>query len=149
MVWRARAARRLLGVKAEISVSPVESPLDPLARLDEGLFTRPLPDRLVVVGRHRSCTSAVIARLAGALDGPSASCAVTAVAPPVAGDAGLLEMGAGFRGGPLCQAGGFTGDGRRDVHDRLVAIGFESIAVLAPSVQQVPVRRAVRAGVPA
>lgn len=132
MVWRARAARRLLDGGPQIAVSPRHSGLRVPARLDEGLYTRPLPDGLVVLGRHASCSSAVIARLAAALQSRPDLCAVTAAATTLVSDEELVMYGAAFRSGALCQAGGFVGDGHRSVRERLGAIGFGPVATLSP-----------------
>lgn len=122
MVWRAGAARRILATPAQICVSPRAGQL--AARLDCGLYTRPLPDRLVLVGRDRSCSAAVIADLATSLRRSPELVAVTVGAPVVSSLGELVDLGAAFRGGPVCQAGGFGGDACGPVQDRLAALGF-------------------------
>lgn len=140
MVRRARAALEEMtsGDAAEIVVSPRGTGLHPVARLDAGLFTRPLPDRLLVVGSDPSCSPAEMAFLDTVLDlRPELSAAT--LDPVLSIDVeSLLALGGIFRGGPLCQAGGFAGDGRRSIADRLAAMGFAS-AVL-PGAPPVDIR---------
>lgn len=151
MVGRAEAALAdLAGVPdVEILVSPRSDGRLPVARLDAGVFTRPLPDRIVVVGRDRSCAPAELAFLNTMLDLRPELSAVTAGRCPGQELGPLLALGGIFRGGPLCQAGGFAGDGRRSVQDRLTAMGFASTVLTEPPSLRVDVRAANVRGVPA
>ncbi|HSP01866.1 MAG TPA: hypothetical protein VLR27_00090 [Acidimicrobiales bacterium] len=126
MVWRAEAALEELSSvpEVEIVVSPRTDGLLDVARLDAWLFTRPLPDRLIVVGRHPSCTPKELAFLDTMLDLRPDLSAVVAAETSGPGVDALLAHGGIFRGGPLCQVGGFAGDGRRPVRARIEASGF-------------------------
>lgn len=150
MVRRAESALSdLSGVPdAEILVSSRTDGRLPVARLDAGTFTRPLPDRVVVVGRDRSCTPAELAFLNTMLDLRPELCAVTAAACPGLELGPLLAHGGIFRAGPLCQVGGFAGDGRRSVRERLGGVGFASATMPEPPSRRVDVR-APRLRVPA
>jgi hypothetical protein len=126
MVRRAEAAREELFPVPEVDivVSPRTDGLLDVARLDAGLFTRPLPDRLIVVGRHPSCTPKELVFLDTMLDLRPDLSAVVAAEVSGPGIDALLAHGGIFRGGPLCQVGGFAGDGRRSVRSRIEAFGF-------------------------
>lgn len=151
MVGRAEAALADLSrvPDAEIVVSPRSDGRLAVARLDAGLFTRPLPDRVVVVGRDRSCSPAELAFLNTMLDLRPELSAVTAAPCPGLELAPLLEHGGIFGGGQLCQAGGFAGDGRRSVRERLTAVGFASAILPEPPSLRVDVRDPQRWSVPA
>lgn len=95
------------------------------------MLLRPLPDVVVVVGRARGCAPSELALLVNLLVARRDLAAITTGARVDGGMADLVEHGAVFRGGPLCQAGGFGGDRRRSVHDRLSALGFDSIQLAA------------------
>lgn len=126
MVWRAEAAREELSSvpEVEVVVSPRTDGLVAVARLDAWLFTRPLPDRLIVVGRHPSCTPKELAFFATMLDLRPDLSAVVAAETSGPGVDALLTHGGIFRGGALCQVGGFAGDGRRSIRARIEASGF-------------------------
>ena len=138
MVRRAESALAGLGGSAaEVVVSPRGDGRGAAARLDAAVFTRPLPDRVVVVGRDPSCSPAEIAFLDTVLDLRPELSAATVAACPGADLAPLLVLGGVFRGGPLCQAGGFTGDGRRSVADRIEALGFASAVLPDPTQRRI------------
>ena len=142
MVRRAAAAMAELSSvpDVEVMVSSRAGGLLPVARLDAGLFTRPLPDRVLVVGSAPSCSASELAFLNTMLDLRPELSGVVAAACPGPGVGTLLTHGGIFRGGLLCQAGGFAGDGRRSVRDRLEALG--SRCVVLPDRQ--PLHDAVR-----
>lgn len=142
MVRRAEAALADLSSVpgVEILVSPRSDGRMPVARLDAGVFTRPLPDRVIVVGRDRSCSPAELAFMNTMLDLRPELSAVTAEACPGLEVAPLLATGGIFAAGPLCQAGGFAGDGRRSVRERLAAVGFASSVLPEPPSVRLDVR---------
>lgn len=109
------------------------------ARLDDALFARPLADQLVVVGREAPCDLGDLGDLGDlrflteVLSRRWDLAAVT-----TGGDTGpsvdeVIAFGGAFRAGPLCQAGGFTGDGERSLHDRLADLGFRSAVRRPPA----------------
>lgn len=149
MVGRASAALDLVGRDGEVVRSPRHRGLVPVARLDVGLFTRPLPDRLVVVGRDQRCTPSALASMLRTLDLAPDVCAVTQGGGRGPGVDSLLEAGGAFRGGPMCQAGGFAGDGRRGLAERLAQLGFSSIVLPEDPERPIDVSPPARHAVPA
>lgn len=133
MARRAAAALDLLpGVPdAEVVVSQRARGRSAVERLDAGLFTRPLPDRLLVVGRRASCSPTELAFLHHMLDLRPELCAVTAAESAGRGVDALLGLGAIFQGGPACQAGGFAGDARGSIVERIERLGFAHALVPA------------------
>lgn len=129
MVGRASDALDWLGPDAELLVAARTPGVAAVSRLDGGLFTRPLPDRLLVVGRDVSCSPRALTLLNEALDvGPDLG-AVMRCPGTRDGVHTALEYGGAFRGGPMCQAGGFAGD--RPFSDRLGDVGFPSTHLAA------------------
>lgn len=114
-------------------------------RLDEVLFARPLVDLLIVAGPTALARPGGIRAIIDVLRIDRSLAAVAIDAELGTEPADLLAAGAGFRAGPLCQAGGFTGDGGA-LHERLRRVGFPSAVLPAaallgwrrPSREQVP-----------
>jgi hypothetical protein len=93
--------------------------------LDDALFERPLADVLVVIGTEASSVDEV-EFLCSVLPDRWDLAAVTTGADLGPSVEDVVRFGGAFRVGPLCQAGGFVGDGLLSLHDRLAAVGFRS-----------------------
>lgn len=129
MVGRASDALDWLGSDAEVLVTARTAGVAAVTRLDGGLFTRPLPDQLLVVGRDASCSPRALTLLIEALDVDPDLGAVMRCVGSRDDVHSALEYGGAFRGGPMCQAGGF--DGARPFTERLVEVGFASTHLAA------------------
>jgi hypothetical protein len=110
---------------------------DDASRLDVGLFLRPLPVTVAVVGRSTRTVLPDMVPIYGLLLNAGIGAMTTG------GDLGnevrsFLEDGAVFGAGPLCVAGGFSGDPHRSVHERLDAVGFPAIELPASSIKDDP-----------
>jgi hypothetical protein len=103
------------------------------SRLDRALWERPLADRFVVVGRLGHCRPRDLRFLCEVLLDERGLAAVTTGADLGPSIDDVVIFGGAFRTGPLCQAGGFTGDGRRSLHDRLESIGFRTAVLPEPA----------------
>lgn len=120
----------------------------PLAHLlDEVLFARPLVDLLVLAGATALARPDGIRAIVDVLrtDRTLAAVAIDAELGTEPDD--LLEAGAGFRAGPLCQAGGFAGDHVDPLHVRLRRVGFPTAVLPASAIlgRRHPIRERVPA----
>lgn len=100
--------------------------------LDAALFERPLADLIVVLGRPGRTSVSGIRSLCEVIRGRWDVAAVTPRAVRGSGLEDVIEFGGAFRSGPLCQAGGFVGDGRTLLNERLDAVGFRSLVLGDP-----------------
>lgn len=113
----------------EIRLVPVPVTTTMVDRLDAGLFLRPLPDPLVVVGYEPSCSSAQMCFLSSFLEFRRDLAGVTTGGESSATTEGIVRHGGAFRTGALLSAGGFLGDGRRPLHERLVSLDYQTMAL--------------------
>jgi hypothetical protein len=93
--------------------------------LDVGLFLRPMPTMVGIVGTESDWSrdlTLVAPRLLTA--GVGAAVRYEAIG---GGIEPLLRHGGLFAPGPLCAAGGFVGDGVRSIAERLESIGFATL----------------------
>lgn len=99
--------------------------------LDIGLHLRPLPTVVAVVGDRSHWLPDVLISFPLLLGAK--------VAAAVAHDAhdirvrGVLRQGGVFAAGPLCVAGGFSGDGQRPIAERLAALGYSTLELPSSS----------------
>lgn len=106
-----------------------------LHMLDVGLYVRPLPAAVAVLGDRSSWALDAALAMPTLIDA-----GVGAVVPYgtcVEDVALLLRHGAVFAAGPLCAAGGFAGDGVRSILDRLGGLGYATVE-LAPTTTATP-----------
>lgn len=105
--------------------------LDEAHLLDIGLHLRPLTTVVAVVGERSHWLPDVLVSfplLMGA--------EVAAAVPHDAHDLrvrGVLRQGGAFAAGPLCVAGGFSGDGQRPIAERLAALGYSTLEMPSSS----------------
>lgn len=100
--------------------------------LDAALFERPLADQIVVLGRP-GLTAVSDVRFLCEVIGQQQDVAVVMSSVAKGWDIeDIIAFGGAFWSGPLCQAGGFVGDGRTPLSERLDALGLRSL-VLDPS----------------
>ena len=97
--------------------------------LDAALFERPLADLIVVLGRPGRTSVSGIRSLCEVVHGRWDVAALTRRAGAGSDIEDVIELGGAFRSGPLCQAGGFVGDGRTPLDERLRALGFRSLVL--------------------
>lgn len=118
---------RLAGPEIRRVSVPHAAPM--VDRLEAGLLLRPLPDQLIVVGRDPACSSAEMFFLSMLLElRPDLAAITTECEGPDATD-GILRHGGAFRPGALLSAGGFIGDGERPLPERLVSLGYDTMAM--------------------
>lgn len=113
----------------EIRLVPVTVTTTMVDRLDAGLFLRPLPDSLVVVGYEPACSSAQMCFLSSLLEFHRDLAGVTTGGESSATTEGMVRHGGAFRTGALLSAGGFLEDGRGPLHERLVSLGYQTMAL--------------------
>ena len=102
--------------------------------LDAVLSERPLADHLVVLGRSAASDVGQASFLCRVLRLRWDLAAVTFGTDDGGSDLDhLLAYGGAFRSGPVCQAGGFGGDGDPRVHDRLRGLGFTTKIRVPPA----------------
>lgn len=116
-------------VAPEVRLVPVDPWSSVDERLEAGLLLRPLPSRLIVVGRDPSFSPTEMRFLSMLLDLRTDLGAVTADDDHLRSLDTVVERGGAFRPGLLVPAGGFVGDGRRSVQERLAAVGADFIGV--------------------
>lgn len=116
-------------VAPEARLVPVDPWSSASERLEAGLLLRPLPDQLIVVGRDPSFSPTEMCFLSMLLDLRRDLGAVTADDDQRCSIDAVLEGGGAFRPGLLVSAGGFVGDGRRSVQDRLAAVGTDVVVM--------------------
>lgn len=115
--------------RPEIRVVQVPAATPMVERLDAGLFLRPLPDQLIVVGRDPACSSAEMFFLVMLLELRPDLAAIATDHDGPDPTAGVLVHGGAFRPGALVSAGGFAGDGRRPLPVRLDSLGYDTIVL--------------------
>lgn len=99
-------------------------------RLDAGLFLRPLPEQVIVVGRDATFSAAEVCFVLFLLELRSDLAAITSDSE-VPNEAEMIaQYGGAFRAGALLSAGAFRGDGRRRLHARLTSLGYDTVAML-------------------
>lgn len=105
--------------------------LDEAHLLDIGLHLRPLPTVVAVIGERSSWLPDVLVSFPLLLGAE-----VAAAVPHDAHDIrvrGVLRQGGVFAAGPLCVAGGFSGDGQRPIAERLATLGYSTLELPSPS----------------
>lgn len=115
-----------------VSVVPRTGAITFAERLDALLYDRPLAETMVVVDRDLVGRPIDLRALIVAIQENSQVAAVMLGVDLGPSMEEVVSYGGAFRCGPLCQAGGFVGDGRRSIHSRLEGVGFRT-AVLPES----------------
>lgn len=101
-------------------------------RLEVGLFDRPLPDRLLVLGRGVHAWDEVKFLSMVLHRHPSAAGIISAARPGTADARTLLTHGGVFMASALCAAGGFASDDARALRTRLNEAGHGLVTLTAP-----------------
>lgn len=118
---------RLAGPEIRLVTVPRATPI--VDRLETGLLLRPLPDELIVVGRDPACSPAEMCFLSLLLELRLDLAAITTDCEGTDATAGILRHGGAFRPGVLLSAGGFIGDGRRPLPERVASLGYDTVAM--------------------
>lgn len=114
-------------------------------RLELGLFTRPLPDRLLVLGRGAEAWEGLMF-LSMVLYRRPGVAGITSRSPGrPADERALLAHGGIFDTGALCAVGGFVGTDGRPLQHRLRQLGHSLLELTAPSISEALVEPAATA----